>query len=240
MQIPKIREDNVWDMLVLEKYETGLPMLVLLADDLMEYGAGVYFYDSYEKEIGDNLDRVLPIDILNIPQVPNNKIKNLTKDDVFKLKHWVLQNQTSLIKLLDGQDYWNIVNDLENYSYDKDYSDLLKGKHLNEGNLRPSETGLKVIVYISSQNSSHGPRVKFQNSYAEIVKTDLFVPLKFGESDEPCIPDEIKKGVKLAIKTQDFDNIKKWVILNKDVLLSLHNKLISETIARKNLKRLGG
>lgn len=110
MKIPEISENNIWEMLVLEKYETGLPLLVLLADNQMQYGAGVYFFDSYADDICDEYEKVLPINIKTL-QTPDNL--TLAKEDIAKLKKWVNQNQTKLLKLFDGISYWDIAENLK-------------------------------------------------------------------------------------------------------------------------------
>ena len=107
---PKMTENNIWEMLVLEKYETGLPLLVLLADSLMQYGVGVYFFDSYADDICDEYEKVLPVDIKTL-QTPDNL--TLAKEDIAKLKKWVNQNQTNLLKLFDGISYWDIAENLK-------------------------------------------------------------------------------------------------------------------------------
>ena len=110
MKSPKMTENNIWEMLVLEKYETGLPLLVLLADNQMQYGAGVYFFDSYADDICDEYEKVLSINIKTL-QTPDNL--TLAKEDVAQLKEWVNQNQSNLMQLFDGISYWDIAETLK-------------------------------------------------------------------------------------------------------------------------------
>ena len=53
-------------------------------------------------------------------------------------------------------------------------------------NLPKKRTGLPVIIYISGNKSSHGPRIKFFDSYADSIGSnyDLLMDLYDGKIDE--------------------------------------------------------
>lgn len=91
-------------------------------------------------------------------------------------------------------------------------------------NLPKKRTGAPVIIYISGNKSSHGPRIKFFDSYSDSVgdNYDLLVPMTV--SKNPEIPIEHK----LNIKKKDLDKIKQWVIKNYDILMALYNGEIDE------------
>ena len=91
-------------------------------------------------------------------------------------------------------------------------------------NLKKSRTGLPVMIYISGNKSSRGPRIKFFDSYSDTLgdNYDLLIPLTV--SKDPQIPIEHE----LNIKKQDLDKVKQWVIKNYDLLLALYNEEIDE------------
>lgn len=88
-------------------------------------------------------------------------------------------------------------------------------------NLRPKRTGLKVCIYVSERNSSHGPRIKFMNGYGDVSLDKLCA---MTVSDNP----EIIADQRIVISAKDIERIKQWIILNKNLLISLWNKEIDE------------
>lgn len=88
-------------------------------------------------------------------------------------------------------------------------------------NLRPRRTGLTVCVYVSERNSSHGPRIKFMNGYGYVSVNKLCT---MTVSDSP----EIISDQRIVLSSKDIGEIKRWVILNKDLLISLWNGEIDE------------
>lgn len=125
---------------------------------------------------------------------------------------------------------------------DKEIENLSKERKeaLNEitlwemANLKKSRTGLPVLVYISGNKSSHGPRIKFLDSYADSIgeNWELLVPLTVYKNPE--IPIEHK----LNIKRKDLEKVKKWVIKNYDLLMALYNDEIDEIEAGLNQQRI--
>lgn len=100
-------------------------------------------------------------------------------------------------------------------------------------NLRPSRTGLSVIVYVSEKNSSHGPRIKFLNSYNDKVLPSNLVTMTV--SDNP----RVISSQRIRIKTKDINNIKRWVLLNKQLLTDLWNGQIDEVDFVTNQQSIG-
>lgn len=101
-------------------------------------------------------------------------------------------------------------------------------------NLKKSRTGLPVLIYISGNKSSHGPRIKFFDSYADSLgeNYDLLIPLTV--SKHPEIPIEHK----LNIKEKDLEKVKEWVVKNYDLLIALYNDEIDEIEAGLNQQRV--
>lgn len=82
-------------------------------------------------------------------------------------------------------------------------------------NLRRKDTNLPVIIYVSPQQGSHGPRIKFMNKYSDkwIKKEEITISIE----DNPQI--KYPPNVKLKISNKDFKKIQQWIIQNKQVLL---------------------
>lgn len=101
-------------------------------------------------------------------------------------------------------------------------------------NLPKKRTGAPVIIYISGNKSSHGPRIKFFDSYADSIgdNYNLLVPMTI--SKNPEIPIDHK----LNIQKKDLEKVKKWVIQNYDLLMSLYNGEIDEIEAGMNQESL--
>lgn len=101
-------------------------------------------------------------------------------------------------------------------------------------NLPKKRTGLPVIIYISGNKSSHGPRIKFFDSYADSIGSnyDLLIPLTVDKN--PDIPIQHK----LNISNADLDKIKQWVIKNYDLLIDLYNGKIDEIDAGMQQQRI--
>ena len=111
---------------------------------------------------------------------------------------------------------------------------LIENSLWEMANLKKTRTGLPVLIYISSNKSSHGPRIKFLDSYADSIgdNYDLLVPLTV--SLNPEIPIDHK----LNINIRDFEKIRQWVIKNYDLLMSLYNDEIDEIEAGLKQQRI--
>lgn len=111
---------------------------------------------------------------------------------------------------------------------------LLENQIWEMANLPKKRTGLPVIIYISGNKASHGPRIKFFDSYADSIgeNYDLLIPLTIDKN--PDIP--IKH--KLNIKKKDLEKIKQWVIKNYDLLMDLYNGNIDEIEAGMNQQKV--
>ena len=92
---------------------------------------------------------------------------------------------------------------------------------LNEmANVSKNTTGLNVCIWVLSEIlvEHNLPRIKFQNNYGNKVQPQSMIPMSI--SDNPQI---LIKNIKLGISTKDFEKIRSWVILNKDLLLRYWN-----------------
>lgn len=102
-------------------------------------------------------------------------------------------------------------------------------------NLKPEETGLPVIIYVSDKgNSQHGPRIKVQNDYSSKVTNDWF---SVTIANDAKVPDS-QSHIKIKVKAKDIDKVKQWVRLNRDLLLKYWNGTITTTTFIKEFKKL--
>ena len=88
------------------------------------------------------------------------------------------------------------------------------------------QTGLPVLIYVSAKEGSHGPRIKFLNrlnSSWRGSKDPDSVSISICDNPKIVYP---KTGVRLRISTKEFNQVKSWIIQNKDVLLDFWNGVI--------------
>lgn len=76
------------------------------------------------------------------------------------------------------------------------------------------KTNLEVIIWIDGpRNIPHAARIKFANDYGDKLFGVELIPITI---DNPTIPKNILPKVK--IKPKDVEDIKKWILLNKDLI----------------------
>ena len=84
-------------------------------------------------------------------------------------------------------------------------------------NIRPKNTGLPMIIWIKPKgNEQHGPRIKVQKEHGEKAKEGFWVSVTI-EDRPKVIGDLSKKDEKL---------VKKFIKLNKEVLLDVWNDIL--------------
>lgn len=106
---------------------------------------------------------------------------------------------------------------------------------LNEmANFSKEEFNLPVNVWVDGpRNLKHSKRIKFQNNYSNSFdETDL---ITLTISDNPQLGKTFKK---IKISNVDIEVLKKWVVLNKDILLQYSNGDMSTSQLIKLLKAI--
>lgn len=106
---------------------------------------------------------------------------------------------------------------------------------LNEmANFSKDEFNLPVNVWVDGpRNLKHSKRIKFQNNYSNrFDETDL---ITLTISDDPQVGKTFKK---IKISNADIEVLKKWVVLNKDILLQYSNGDMSTSQLIKLLKAI--
>ena len=106
----------------------------------------------------------------------------------------------------------------------------LKDMLFEMSNIRKSESGLPVNIWASYKNASHGPRIKVQTNYGTKMTDDFF---SITISDEPKVI-----GKTGEIKSSDIILVKKFIMLNKELLLKFWKDEIGASDVFNNLKKL--
>jgi hypothetical protein len=92
--------------------------------------------------------------------------------------------------------------------------------------LRKSDSGLPANLYLddtgSRSKSGHWKRIKFQPNTGDRPVTRDMVPMSIDDS-----PQILVKNVKVALNMKQLDQIKAFVLANKDLLLQLADAEIS-------------
>jgi len=92
-------------------------------------------------------------------------------------------------------------------------------------NVRPDETGLKMVIYISPRmGAKHGPRIRAQTLYGEKIYKGNYFSITIEE--EPRVI-----GRTGDIKTEDVKKVCQFVKENRVILLKLWYDEISPTTA---------
>lgn len=116
-------------------------------------------------------------------------------------------------------------------------------KHINEdalyvmSNIRKGRTGLPCNVYIQFQPDNkkkyqhNEPRIKFQNNTSDrITSLSDLIPVSIDNEPQILIATKYPKGI--------FKQVKKWIILNKELLLEYWNQNIDDYEFVEKMKSL--
>ena len=99
----------------------------------------------------------------------------------------------------------------------------------------PQDTNLACVIWVDGpRNKPHGERIKFQNNTATKLNNGEMIPVTI--SDNPQIPKSVHS--KLKIKERELTRIKKWIILNKQVLLDYSQGKLSTKQLYQQIKPL--
>lgn len=104
-------------------------------------------------------------------------------------------------------------------------------------NLRKNQTGLPVNIWVDDigveRKSKHNqPRIKFQNDNADRMHEET-ISMSISEN-----PEILQKNQKINISNEDVNKIKKFVKLNKNVLIEYWNQNIELLELFKRIKKI--
>lgn len=99
-------------------------------------------------------------------------------------------------------------------------------------NYRKKDTNLPAVIYISQKEGGHGPRIKFQNQKSDRPKESEWIPMTI--EDNP----RVIGNQKLNLSSKELNQIKTWIIQNKEVLLDFWYLKISKEELDKKLTKL--
>lgn len=95
-------------------------------------------------------------------------------------------------------------------------------------------TNLEVIIWVDGpRNVPHAARIKFANSYGDKLAGVELIPMTI---DNPSIPEKILPKVK--IKPKDVEAIKRWVILNQDLIKQYGKGEINTETFLRSIKKV--
>ena len=99
----QLNEFAIWEMANLKKSRTGLPVIVYISGNKSSHGARIKFFDSYSDTIGDNYDLLVPLTVSKNPEIPIEHKLNIKKQDLEKVRQWVIKNYEVLMALYNDE-----------------------------------------------------------------------------------------------------------------------------------------
>lgn len=205
------------EFLPLRPKETGVPVEILLDDGSSyqrhEHPLFAYFKNGYNRE-----DDYLPISVSYNPQImaANPKLK-ISNEDFMKVKAFIRINKVGIENLatekIRGREfYYKVMKKLFTENLNEDKALLLEMPIIE-----PEDSGLDVRLWIdgTGRNVQHGPRIKFQASNKQKYSTNYS---SLSISDDPQF---FNLSDKITISNKELERIRKFVIYNKESLLSL-------------------
>lgn len=106
---------------------------------------------------------------------------------------------------------------------------LSEEKMCEMANLRQQSTGLPMIIYVSEKvTMRHGPRIKVQSNHATNLQKENLVTVTISDSPE----------LFGNLDNKDFNLVKKFIALNKDILIQYWETEIDTSEFIKKLKKI--
>ena len=131
----------------------------------------------------------------------------LKKSSVFVIIELLLEEyiMKDVDRILDGENVRNVLLDGPEYDYTEDDEELFEMASLHKVDADLSRTGeMPEIIYLSSNNSSHGPRLKFQGGPG-MKNTKDFPSYAFGVNGPIGLVYKELLDKKRNVYTQDLD-----------------------------------
>lgn len=207
-------EDELMEYARLRPNKTGLGMDIFVDDghtyERWNHPLWLYVRNGYHNE-----NEFFPVNITNNSKLPDIDY-HLTNEDLNGLIRFISINMSMLVGLaneeIDHEDFYQNVKPISVINKPNQMKESL-----NEmSKLRTEKSGLPTELWVDEGSSpQHGPRVKFKASN-EQRNTNEYSSMSI--SDEPEVFYFPKRSF---LTSKDIDKIKRFVILNKELLLSL-------------------
>ena len=209
--------DDLIEYCRLRPSDTGLNVEIFLDDGGAYKRNGhplwVYMQNNY-----NDISDVIPIELDSVNQVMLGIPKNIgiNTNDYQNVLKYIKQNKELIEQLANWQighlDYINLHKKIQN-------SEDGKTMVLNEmATLRPCDSNLPTTLWIDEGSSpQHGPRIKFQASNEQRTTREFTSMSISGNPQIFNLPRNI------YLSNKDIEKIKKFVILNSDMLLAVAN-----------------
>lgn len=203
----RLNDEDTYRYLMFPQKTTGLSVQIWIDDE------AAYIMDNHPLWIyfkNGNNGNIEPMSVSRNPQILNKHfVPNISDDEIRHIKRFVIDNCDAITK------FSNMEFDLDGLY------DSFEHKTINESiitetpNLNPNVTGLSKMIWIDANRKlQHGPRIKFQANADKDPDTWSSMTI----SDKPQIKNFPKDA---KISPEDIDNIRKFVIYNKDLLLDM-------------------
>lgn len=167
----------------------------------------------------------------------------------FKMSHSIWDASDDQIPVIDGPgyEYHEHIQTLDimplrfklskkfRQRYERYYRDMRRADAgFLEGSISKAGTGLPVIICVYMKDADDDiPVIKFQNTYSNKIRRTTLIPLTVSDDPHVTTPD-----VTLKITHDDFEKIRQWVILNKEILIQHWNYDITTADVIDRMKKV--
>lgn len=168
----------------------------------------------------------------------------------FKMSHSIWDASDDQVPVIDGpgyDEYHYHVHTLDimplrfklskklRQHYERNYQAMRReNAGCLEGSIGKRGTGLPVIITVCMKDADEEiPIIKFQNTYSGKIRRTTLIPMTVSDDPQITTPD-----VTLKITHDDFEKIRQWVMLNKEVLLQHWNYDITTSDVIDRMKKV--
>jgi len=245
--------EEMWQYERISPKESGLSVDIFVDDDASyqshNHPQWIYFRNSYNSESCD----YVPILISKEPEIPlQNHRLNISLDDLRKIKQYIVQNYHALLQMADRETerlypiqetnnhlsematlhtHEGVVREsLNEHSTLWDYFDNFQDyKKQNKEELweyltiETYKAKLPVSIYVDDSSSYRRRNHPMWLYFRAFYKRNIFLPMSIGDNPTISI-----KNPKMGISESDLMKIKKFIVLNKDILMQLANEEIND------------
>lgn len=223
------KTDDIAEYMWLEKAQTGLNVDIFVDDGgaykRHKHPLALLVRNSY----GGNSFDMIPVAVSSKPYImsrPGEYEMNISFADINNVYRFILKNLHQLTKLAKReikQTYF--LDTLE--PLDRETSVL------NEmSTIRKEDSKLPTDIWVDETGSykGHAPRIKFK------ANNEQRNSMEFSTMTIADVPTIENLPRRCSLKNKDFEKLKRFVINNKDLLISLYNRQITLDTFMKNAK----
>lgn len=221
------KTDDIAEYMWLEKTQTGLNVDIFVDDGgaykRHKHPLALLVRNSYT---GNNFDTI-PVSVSSVPHImlrPGQYEVNISSADIKDVYRFILKNLKLLTKLAKREikqiDFLTEIIPLDE-----------EVRAINEmSTIRKEDTKLPTDIWLDEVGTyrGHAPRIKFKANKEQRNSMEFS---SMTITDEPTIENLPNR---CSLKNKDLEKLKKFVINNKELLISLYNRQITLEIFMKN------